>query len=215
MQFYRKLNIDQTTSGIARIALALALSLCATTLVGCSSQPVTDASATGITPSSTSAKPQESSTRAPLTVSEILGAVGSSVSVGPKTTPCNPPEITNAGQPAPYGVEVGPGKTTVYFTAGGRSAGFPVTVSLCPVTSGSDLLAQGYTVKPQYNTATGDSSAESVQFGRYTYSKQVDKFGGFTYQGFANGQFVTAGAGGAAPTSEAESIISTVLTRIP
>ncbi len=141
--------------------------------------------------------------------------VGSYESVEPKSIPCTPPTLIGSDGKTTQRVTLGPGQGTVYFTSGGRTGGLPVSVFICPVTQGANYIASGYKVRNDYNPATRDSTATTVQFGKYSCSLQKDEFGVVTYKGFANGQYVLADAGGAAPAAQAQDIISTVLSRIP
>jgi hypothetical protein len=168
-------------------------------VAGCSSHTLSSPSG-----STYVAQPQE----------EVLGPVAGHESVGPKSSRCTAPEIVSSDGSQISAVTLGTGQGIVYFTTGGRSEGLPVTVQICPVTEGADRLAQGYTVRNNFNPATNDSSAQTVEFGPYKYSMQTDKDGGFIYRGFANGQYVMASAGGRAPAAEAQGIVRTVLSRI-
>ena len=137
-----------------------------------------------------------------------LGAVAGYESVGPKGISCSPSSIQVLG---PDGTSVqaltlGSVPPTVFFTSGGRSGGLPVSVSVCPITAGADLVDQGYTVRFEYNDNTGDSSSKPVTIGGHTFGEQDDKYGGCSLQGFVGHYCSSAGAGGAAPADEARAI---------
>jgi hypothetical protein len=140
--------------------------------------------------------------------------VGDHESLGPTKVDCSAQQVLGADGTSVHGVTFDTGLVTVYFTSGGRSGGMPVSVSICPIVDGAEYIDQGATYRLPYNEATGDTSATSVQIGSYTYANQEDKYGGHSMKGFVGHQFVTAGAGGAAPQDEADAIINEVLSRL-
>ena len=135
-------------------------------------------------------------------------------SLGPTQVDCSAEQVLGADGTSVQGVTFDKGITTVYFTSGGRSGGMPVGISICPISEGTEYIDQGATYRVPYNDTTGDASATAVQIGSFTYAKQVDKYGGYALKAFVGHEFVTAGAGGAAPQDEADAIIIEVLSRL-